>query len=104
MHSLKIEMKIWTQAVDQKPGYNFEWPNIPYCTLAHTNREAVAFIDILAPPYNPREGRDCNYYEKMVSYKVRACVRVCVCVCVCVHVCVCVCVCVLNSTSGYGHV
>ncbi|CAI8006063.1 hypothetical protein GBAR_LOCUS4549 [Geodia barretti] len=28
-------------------------------------REAVAFIDILAPPYNPKEGRDCNYYEKM---------------------------------------
>ncbi|CAI8006065.1 2-aminoethanethiol dioxygenase [Geodia barretti] len=27
--------------------------------------EAVAFIDILAPPYNPKEGRDCNYYEKM---------------------------------------
>ena len=27
----------------------------------------MAFIDILAPPYNPKEGRDCNYYEKLVS-------------------------------------
>ena len=34
-------------------------------------REAVAFIDILAPPYNPKEGRDCNYYEKMVSTVTR---------------------------------
>ena len=24
--------------------------------------EAVVFVDILAPPYNPKEGRDCTYY------------------------------------------
>jgi len=26
--------------------------------------EPVAFLDILGPPYNPKEGRDCNYYFK----------------------------------------
>ena len=30
----------------------------------HTHSEAVAFLDILAPPYNPNEGRDCTYYTR----------------------------------------
>lgn len=29
------------------------------------NNNVVAFLDILAPPYNPSEGRDCTYYERL---------------------------------------
>eukprot|EP00731_Ephydatia_muelleri_P022452 Em0015g35a len=28
----------------------------------HTGDEPVAFLDILSPPYNPSQGRDCTYY------------------------------------------
>lgn len=27
----------------------------------------AAFLDILAPPYNPEDGRDCHYYKVLQS-------------------------------------
>lgn len=37
--------------------------------------EPVAFVDVLAPPYNPSKGRDCTYYTKekqVLNSKVQA--------------------------------
>ena len=51
------------------------YPNVGNIHQIKAHEEAVAFFDILAPPYNPREGRDCNYYEKMDENAVENTVR-----------------------------
>jgi cysteamine dioxygenase len=40
-------------------------PDIDNIHELQAQSDHVAFLDILAPPYDPNEGRDCTYYTKV---------------------------------------
>ena len=71
-----VVCKFLSQVVlDVTTGPDVLYPNVGNIHQIQSDEKAVAFFDILAPPYNPREGRVCNYYEKLDENAVEKTVR-----------------------------